>query len=52
VLVDSDWESRAVMRVVEIVQGWVEEVGVESATLWVGSRSYLLSRSTSLAAGL
>jgi hypothetical protein len=42
VRVDSEWESRAVMRVVEIVQAWVDEDGAESATLSVGDRSYTM----------
>jgi hypothetical protein len=52
VRIDAEWESRAAMRVVEIVQAWLEEDGVESATLSVGNRSYTLVTSTPLAAGL
>jgi len=51
VLVDSEWESRAAIRVVEIVQAWIEEDGVESATLSVGNRSYALTTSATLLAG-
>ena len=42
VRVCSEWESRTVAGVVEVVQQWVEEVGAASATLAVGDRSYTL----------
>ena len=51
VRVESEWESRAVMGVVEVVQTWLREDGAESATLSIGDRSYTLVTSTPLAAG-
>ena len=36
VRVESEWESRAVMGVVEVVQAWLSENGGESATLSIG----------------
>jgi hypothetical protein len=50
VRVESEWESRAVMGVVEVVEAWLEEDGAESATLSVGDRSYTLVTSTGLPA--
>ena len=52
VRVEAEWESRAAMRVVEVVQTWLEEDGAQSATLSMGDRSYTLVTSTPLAAGL
>jgi hypothetical protein len=49
VRVESEWESRAVAGVIEIVQTWLSEDGVESATLSIGNRSYRLVSSTPLA---
>ena len=49
VRVDSEWESRAVSGVVEVVQTWLSEDGGESATLSIGNRSYRLVSSTPLA---
>jgi hypothetical protein len=51
VVVESEWESRAVMGVVEVVQAWLSEDGAESATLSIGDRSYTLVSQTPLAAG-
>ena len=48
VRVESEWESRAVMGVVEVVQSWLSENGAESATLSIGDRSYTLVTSTPL----
>jgi hypothetical protein len=48
VRVASEWESRTVMGVVEIVQAWLSEDGAESATLSLGDRSYVLGRATPL----
>jgi hypothetical protein len=49
VRVESEWESRAVLGVVEVVQAWLSENGAGSATLSVGNRSYTLVSSTPLA---
>jgi hypothetical protein len=51
VRVESEWESRAVSGVVEVVQTWLSEDGAGSATLLVGNRSYRLVSSTPLAVG-
>jgi hypothetical protein len=48
VRVESEWESRAVRGVVEVVQAWLSEDGAESATLSIGDRSYTLVTSTPL----
>lgn len=48
VRVESEWESRAVMGVVEVVQAWLSEDGAESARLSIGERSYTLMTSTPL----
>jgi hypothetical protein len=48
VRVESEWESRAVMGVVEVVQAWLSEDGTESATLSIGDRSYTLVTLTPL----
>jgi hypothetical protein len=42
VRVESEWESRAVMGVVEVVQAWLSENGAESATLSIGNSTYTL----------
>jgi hypothetical protein len=51
VRVESEWESRAVRGVVEVVQAWLEEDGAESATLSIGDRSYTLLTPTPIGAG-
>jgi hypothetical protein len=48
VRVASEWESRAVMRVVAIVENWLSEEGAATATLSIGDRSYTLVPSASL----
>jgi len=50
VSVESDWESRAVMGVLEVVESWLSEDGAGSATLWLGDRSYTLMTPATLAA--
>lgn len=50
VRVESEWESRAVVRVVEIVEAWLQDDCVESATLSVGDSSYTLVSLTPLVA--
>ena len=51
VVVDSERESRAAIRVVEVVQGWMNDADVESATLSVGDCRYTLTTVAPLAAG-
>jgi len=50
VSVESDWESRAVMGVLEVVEAWLSEDGAGSATLSIGDRSYTLMTPATLAA--
>jgi hypothetical protein len=40
--VESEWESRAVMSVIELVVAWLDEDGAASATLSIGDRSHTL----------
>ena len=42
VRVRSEWESRAVTQVIEIVQSWLAADGIGSAKLSIGDRSYTL----------
>ena len=49
VFVDSEWESRAVRGVLEVVQTWLTEDGAESATLSIGGCSYPLRTPAELA---
>jgi hypothetical protein len=51
VRVKSEWESRGVVRVVDAVEAWLAEEGVESATLSMGDRSYTLGGPIPVAAG-
>ena len=43
VRVQSEWESRGVVNVVEAVEAWLAEGGVDAATLSIGDRSYRLA---------
>lgn len=40
--VRSEWESRSVVEVIEIVESWLEADDVTSAELSIGARSYTL----------
>jgi hypothetical protein len=51
VRVESEWGSRGVAGLVEIVGAWIEEDGVASATLSTGDRSQTLVRSTPVPVG-
>ena len=42
VWVRSEWESRGVVNVIQAVEAWLAEDGVDSATLSIGDRSYPL----------
>jgi hypothetical protein len=46
VRIESEWGSRGVAGLVEILGAWIEEDGVASATLSMGDRSDILVRST------
>jgi hypothetical protein len=51
VLVTSEWESRSVVQVVDVVAAWLAENGADSATLSVGKRSYTMNGSDSARVG-
>jgi hypothetical protein len=42
VRVCSEWESRAVMQVIDVVERWLAADGIASAKLSIGERSYTL----------
>jgi len=46
VRVESEWESRAVAGVVEVVEAWLGADGAESATLSIGEGSHTLGSSS------
>jgi len=46
VRVQSEWGSRGVAGLIEIVAAWIEEHGVAAATLSMGDQSHTLVRST------
>ena len=42
VRVESEWESRALVEVIETVEAWIAEVGCNGARLSIGEHSYYL----------
>jgi hypothetical protein len=42
VRVRSEWESRSVVEVIDVVQSWLEADGIGSAELSIGDRSYTM----------
>jgi hypothetical protein len=52
VRVRSEWESRAVVHVINAVEAWLAEDGVDSAELSIGSRSYTMIRPAAIPSGL
>jgi hypothetical protein len=42
VRVESEWESRALVGVIEAVEAWIDEVGAKGAKLSIGEHSYYL----------
>jgi hypothetical protein len=52
VRVHSEWESRAVVHVLDAVEAWLAEDRVDSAELSIGSRSYTMIRQGPIASGL
>jgi hypothetical protein len=42
VRVDSEWESRALVAVIEAVQTWIDEVGGQGVRMSIGEHSYYL----------
>jgi len=51
VRVESEWESRAIVGVIDAVEAWVDEQGGTGATLSIGENSYLVAGPHSLPAG-
>ena len=51
VRVQSEWESRSVVLVLEAVEAWLAEDGVRSAKLSIGDRSYTLVGPAAIAGG-
>ena len=43
VRVESEWESRAVVQVIDALEAWIDEDGGTGATLSIGQHSYLLA---------
>ena len=52
VRIRSEWESRAVVGVLDVVEAWLAEDGADSAKLRIGDRSYTMVRPVPLASGL
>jgi hypothetical protein len=50
VRVESEWESRGVVRVIDAVEAWIEEDGGKWAMLSIGNHSYTLAGPPQLAA--
>jgi hypothetical protein len=42
VRVESEWESRALVEVIEAVEAWIDEVGGKGARLSIGEHCYYL----------
>ncbi len=40
VRIASEWESRSVVQVIDVVQSWLSAEGADSAELFVGDRRY------------
>jgi hypothetical protein len=51
VRVESEWESRGVVGVIDAVEAWIDEDGGKGAMLSVGEHSHLLAGPDPLAAG-
>ena len=51
VRVESEWESRGVVRVIDAVEAWIEEDGGRGATLSIGKHSYRLAGPPPFAVG-
>jgi len=50
VRVESEWESRGVVTVIDAIEAWIEEDGGRCAMLSIGDRSYTLPAPRPLAA--
>ena len=51
VRVESEWESRGVVGIIDAVEAWIEEDGGEGARLSIGEHSYTLAGPPLLPAG-
>jgi hypothetical protein len=51
VRVESEWESRTIVGVIDAVEAWVVEEGGTGATLSIGENSYVMAGRRSLPAG-
>jgi hypothetical protein len=51
VRVESEWESRGVVGVIDAVEAWIDEGGGEGAMLSIGKHSYMLAGPHLLASG-
>ena len=49
VRVESEWESRGVVRVIDAVEAWIEEDGGRWAMMSMGNRSYTVAGAPPLA---
>jgi hypothetical protein len=43
VRVESEWESRGVVGIIDAVEAWIDEDGGQGARLSIGERSYMLA---------
>jgi hypothetical protein len=48
--VESEWESRGIVTVIDAIEAWIEEDGGTCAMLSIGDRSYTLNAPPPLAA--
>ena len=51
VRIESEWESRGVVGIIDAVEAWIDEDGGEGARLSIGENSYELAGSPLLSAG-
>ena len=51
VRVESEWESRGVVHVIDAVEAWIDEDGGKQVTLKIGKHSYMLGEPTTLSVG-
>jgi hypothetical protein len=52
VRVRSESESRAIVYVLDVVEAWLAEDGIDSAELSIGTRSYTMIRPAPIASGV
>jgi hypothetical protein len=51
VRIESEWESRGVVGIIDAVEAWIDEDGGEGARLSIGEHSYVLAGPPLLPAG-